>query len=136
MRVVVDTSIWSLALRRRPDTLNGTEAKVVETLRGLIDDVGVLMLGPIRQELLSGVRHAGQFDRLRQELRAFPDEVLERGDYEDAAAWGNRCRAAGQSVSSVDMLVCSVCVRREAPLLTADADFGRYARVAPLRLLA
>jgi predicted nucleic acid-binding protein len=136
MKVVVDTSVWSLALRRRQAALSSRERSRVELLGRLIDEFRVVMLGPIRQELLSGIRRAEQFTTLRERLRAFPDEPLQPEDYEEAAAMGNACRAAGLAVSAIDLLICAVTIRREAELLTTDADFERYAKVLPLRLIS
>jgi predicted nucleic acid-binding protein len=70
VKVLVDTSVWSLALRRRsPDR----EGSIVRELGRLIADFEVAMIGPIRQELLSGIREEGQYLALREKLRAFPD---------------------------------------------------------------
>lgn len=87
--VVVDTSVWSLALRRGEP---GSAA--VDVLKRLIAEDRVLMLGAIRQEILSGVRHQEQFERLRDRLRAFLDLALVRDDFELAAEFFNRCVAA------------------------------------------
>lgn len=135
MSVLVDTSVWSLALRRREAPLAESETRLVELLRRLVEEGRVLMIGPVRQELLSGIRRREQFESLRRRLRAFPDEALSPEDYEEAAAMGNRCRAGGLAVAAVDLLICAVTIRRQAALLTRDADFGRYAEILPLRLL-
>ncbi len=94
----------------------------------------VVMMGAIRQELLSGVRDAKQFATLRDRLRAFPDLILETEDFEQAAEFYNRCRARGIQGSTIDFLICAVAVRRELSILTTDADFTRYARALPLQL--
>jgi predicted nucleic acid-binding protein len=90
------------------------------------------MMGAIRQELPSGVKHAKQFASLREHLRVFPDLILHAEDFEQAAEFYNKCRAKGIQGSSIDFLICAVAVRRE--ILTSDADFTRYARVLPLQL--
>ena len=135
MKVLVDTSVWSLALRRRADSLNVLEARQVAVLRRLVDEHRILMIGPVRQELLSGIRHAEQFERLRERLRAFPDEALVSEDYEAAAEMGNQCRSEDLATSTVDLLLCSATIRRAAALFTTDEDFTRYAEVLPLELL-
>ena len=129
MKVIVDTSVWSLALRRR--------APVHETageLRRLVGQGRVAMLGPIRQEVLSGLRDASVFRRLRDHLRAFTDEPLDHEDYERAAEQFNTCRAAGVQGSNTDFLLCAVAERRGFPILTTDAAFKRYAALLPVRL--
>ncbi len=73
MRVIVDTSIWSLALRRNtPDDA----VDIINHFRDLITDGRVVLLGVIRQEILSGIRHLEQFTRLRDHLCAFPNLEL------------------------------------------------------------
>jgi predicted nucleic acid-binding protein len=130
VNVLVDTSVWSLALRRvRPST----DARVDELL-ALVGEGRAAILGLIRQELLSGVRAPAQFDSLRERLRDFPDVELVTEDYEEAAAASNRCRARGVQGSLVDFLICAAASRREMPILTADEDFVRYARILPIEL--
>src|SRR5262245_36162992 len=101
---------------------------MVTALAGLIQDGRALLLGAVRQELLSGVRSHDQFDSLRERLRAFPDIELEMADYEEAAAFSNKCRTGGVQGSSIDFLICAVAVRRQAQVLTTDKDFEHYLR--------
>jgi predicted nucleic acid-binding protein len=130
MKVLVDTSVWSLALRRR----TRSEEPAVEQLRWLIDQGRVAMIGPIRQELLSGVRTPESFERLREHLRPYRDEALEMGDFERAAEHFNACRTRGIQGSNTDFLICAVAERRALPILTTDADFTRFATVLPIVL--
>ncbi len=58
MKVLVDTCIWSLALRGNKQPASNIE--VVE-LQELIEEVRVQLTGPIRQEILSGVKRRQQF---------------------------------------------------------------------------
>jgi len=130
MKVLVDTSVWSLALRR---AVAGDRPEVQE-LRGLADEGRVLMIGPIRQELLSGVRTTDSFERLRTHLRAFPDEPLGAADFERAAEHFNACRARGVQGSNTDFLICAVAERRNVPVLTTDRDFIRFADILPISI--
>ena len=91
-------------------------------------------MGPVRQELLSGIQEDATFERLRQQLRAFVDLSLTTDDYEEAASFNNRCRAAGVAGTSVDLLICAAAARRDLPIFTVDTDFSRYARVLPIKL--
>ena len=124
MKVLVDTSVWSLALRRRSPRGTNPERELVE----LIGEGRVLMLGAIRQELLSGIRVAEQYIKLRDGLRPFADEPLGEQDYEDAATCFNRCRAKGVQGSNTDFLLCAVALRRNLPILTTDDDFTGFAK--------
>jgi predicted nucleic acid-binding protein len=130
MRVLVDSSVWSLALRRR----RGIDGPEVQELRSLAEEGRVAIIGPIRQELLSGVRTAESFERLRDHLQPFPDEPLETADFERAAEHFNNCRARGVQGSNTDFLICAVAERRDLPILTTDDDFSRFAAVLPIVL--
>lgn len=129
MRVLVDTPIWSLALRRSSRRLARSEAALVEEWAALIREGRVVLVGPVRQELLSGLRDDSAFERLRVRLRPFEDLPLETDDFETAAVAFNRCRRAGVTGSAVDLLLCAIAERRALPIFTADRDFERYARV-------
>lgn len=134
MMVLVDTPVWSLALRRKPEQLNSSERRLTETLAELIREGRVQLLGPVRQELLSGIREESQFRKLRDYLRAFPEHPLEAEDYEEAARMNNRCRARGIAGSAIDFLICAAAHRREWMILTTDRDFQNYAPILSLRL--
>ena len=130
MTVLVDTSVWLLALRRSLPV----SAAVTDELAGLVRRGEVVMIGPIRQEVLSGVKDTAQFKRLRDHLRAFPDVSLESADFEEAATCFNRCRAKGIQGSNTDFLMCAVAVRRGLAIFTTDGDFTEFRRVLPLTL--
>ena len=135
MKVLVDTSVWSLALRR-PGSRGraGVEPPPVQELRSLIDEGRVAIIGPIRQELLSGVRTSESYARLRDHLRPFGDEPLATDDFERAAEHFNSCRAQGIQGSNTDFLICAVAERRDLPILTSDDDFVRFADILPISL--
>ena len=134
MRVLVDTTIWSLALRRRPGTRNAEEGRLVKAWEELVGDARIVLLGLIRQEILSGIADARQFERLRHALAPFPDEVIQTADHVRAAEHFNRCRAAGIAGSPVDFLICAAAERLAVPIFTTDLDFPRFARHLPIRL--
>ena len=102
----------------------------------MIEEGDADLVGPIRQEILSGVKDLGQFDRLKDALRAFQNEDLTEEDYETAAAFFNRCRTAGIQGSNTDFLICAVSARLGIPIFTLDEDFTSYARVLPVHLIA
>jgi predicted nucleic acid-binding protein len=130
--VIVDTSVWSLALRRRKPLPNAATAELTR----LIDLGEALIAGPIRQELLSGVTTQAQFKLLRERLEAFPDLHIDTADYERAALCFNQCRARGIQGSNTDYLICALALRLDLPVFTVDRDFGRYGRVLGVRLHA
>jgi predicted nucleic acid-binding protein len=129
MKILVDTSVWSLALRRplqsAPEALE---------LSSLIQDGMVAMIGPIRQELLSGISMPSQFEKLRSELAAFEDVPLSRDHFETAAEFFNKCRKHGIQGSHTDFLICSVASLEKMSIFTTDNDFILYAKHLPLTL--
>lgn len=134
MMVFVDTPIWSLALRRTPSDLSADQKALRRELAELIGEGRARLLGPIRQEILSGIKEEAQFQRLREHLRAFPDEPLATEDYEEAARSNNQCRRAGIAGSAIDFLTCAAAMRRKWAIFTTDRDFRRYAKPLSLRL--
>lgn len=132
MNVLVDTCVWSLALRRPPQQ----NSPLVRELRELISEQRVVIPGPVRQELLSGIREETHFLRLRDHLRAFPDLALEQNDFECAAELFNVCRRNGVQGSNTDFLICAAATRLNIPIFTTDADFTAYSRFIPVSLHA
>jgi predicted nucleic acid-binding protein len=136
MMVLVDTSVWSLALRRRQTELSPAEGALREALGELVREGRSQIVGPVRQELLSGIRGEEGFRKLRDYLRAFDDPQLQVEDYEEAAGMNNACRTRGIAGSPVDFLICAVAHLRNWQVFTTDRDFVRYRKVLPLRLFA
>lgn len=132
--ILVDTSVLSLVLRRRRVDLSRRETHVVRELERISLTGLAGIVGPVRQELLSGVRAGVQFERLREALDGFPLLALATSTWDEAARCSNLCRSRGLAASQTDMLLCAVCIERDAPLFTLDADFPRYARCLPIRL--
>lgn len=130
MKVLVDTSIWSLALRRTKEI----SIAIRRELESLIADHRVVMIGPVRQELLSGIRSGSQFDRLKKRLSAFPDEPISAADYEEAARYFNVCRRIGIQGSNTDFLICAVANRRQFEIFTTDNDFILFSGIIAIKL--
>jgi predicted nucleic acid-binding protein len=124
MKVIVDTSVWSIALRR-----NASESLApVQELRHLIHDHRVQMIGPIRQEILSGIRSESQFSKLRKHLESFPDLPILTEDYVAAAQFFNRCRSEGVQGSDTDFLICALAARNSFSIYTTDKDFELFSK--------
>lgn len=132
--VLVDTSVWSLALRRRAVDLGPQDRRITQALYELVREARVQLLGAIRQEVLSGIGKESQFLRIRNDLRAFEDVALGTGDYEDAAQMSNRCRGAGIATAPVDMLICAVGQHHGWQIFSTDRDFNHYTSVLPIQL--
>ncbi len=127
MKVLVDTCVWSLSLRRRKGTarLNEQEQRLVAALSEAIRDGRIAMVGPVRQELLSGISDAMQFEKLRSTLEAFADEPITTAIYVEAARLDNLCRKRGVQCGEVDMLLCAVALHYGWTILTSDAGLLR-----------
>ena len=135
MKVLIDTSVWSQALRRSSsESLSTAQERVVNVLKELIHDSRIAMLGPVRQELLSGVKTQKQFETLQQILSVFSDEPLRSQDYEQAAKNFNQCRQGGVQGSNTDFLICAVSMSREWPIYSLDKDFEQYKNHLALKL--
>jgi predicted nucleic acid-binding protein len=130
VNVIVDTCVWSLALRRSVVA----DPVVLHQLRTLIVDRRVQLLGPIRQEVLSGIKDATQFERLRAHLAAFPDHPLDEDDYVLAATFFNTCRAKGLQGSNTAFLICAASANHHLSIFTLDEDFAHYAAQLPIHV--
>ena len=126
MRVLVDTTIWSLALRRQRKKPG--EQLLTGELSELVRELRVILIGPVRQEVLSGIPEPAKFELVRQHLAAFDDLPIVRADYEEAARAFNACRKRGVQGSHIDFLICAVAMRQGAAVFTTDRDFANYAR--------
>lgn len=124
MKVIVDTSVWSLALRRNKQD----SPAPVQELRYIIHGHRVQMIGPIRQEILSGIRSKSQFKKLREHLESFPDLPILTEDYVTAAQFFNHCRSKGIQGSNTDFLICAVAVRNKFSIYTTDKDFELFSK--------
>jgi len=87
MNVLVDTSVWSLALRK--NNKNNEQNNIIDKFKELIKDLKVKIIGPIRQEILSGIKDNDKYEELKEKLSYFPDESLLTEDYEEAAKYFN-----------------------------------------------
>lgn len=136
MKVLVDTCVWSLALRRRKTAiLNPEEQQLLRLLTDAIQNGQVAIIGPIRQEVLSGIRDKSQFKKTENLLAPFPDEELAAPDYIEAARCYNLCRDHGVECGPVDILICAVALRRHCSVLTNNQAMSRCLGVLKVRRL-
>lgn len=122
--------MWSSVLRRKTPS----DDSLALELRGLVEELRARMIGPIRQELLSGVRRYSHFRILRDHLKAFQDLDIVTLDYERAAEFFNICRSKGIQGSNTDFLICAVSERHNVPVFTTDQDFDYFSQHLPVRL--
>ncbi len=134
MSAVVDTNVWTLLVRRTAASLKAADAAAVAELRRLGGESRALLIGAVRQEVLSGIRHFEQFERIRRSIRGFEDTASLARDYERAAEFSNTCRSEGVQGSPTDLLICAVSERVGSPIFTLDRDFEAFARHLPIHL--
>lgn len=130
MKVLVDTSVWSLALRKSEK--NEAEIGIVEVLAELVRDTNVIIIGPIRQEILSGISQKTKFEELKEKLSIFKDQTLLSDDFVLAAEYFNLCRSNGIQGSHIDYLICAFSVNNKYQILTLDKDFQNYKKYIPI----
>jgi predicted nucleic acid-binding protein len=131
VKLLVDTSVWSLALRRRNTaSLIPEEQKLKAELVRAIEDGRVAMLGVLRQEVLSGIKEEIQCNKVKAALDPFLDEPVNSADHEFAARVYNECRNQGVEGGTVDILICALAVQRGWEVLSADSGLNRCFAVA------
>ncbi len=133
MKVLIDTSVWSLAFRKSEKT--ESEIGIIELLSELIRDTNVIIIGPIRQEILSGISVKSKFDELKNKLSIFKDQQLFSKDHELAAEYYNLCRSKGIQGSHIDFLICAFSINNDYAILTLDKDFQNYKKHIPIKTM-
>jgi predicted nucleic acid-binding protein len=129
LNVFVDTSVWSLALRRdRPDGC----AQVAFLARALEAGDSIFTTGLVLQELLQGFHGPRARDQIVERFSALPLLVPDREDHVQAAELRNSCRRHGVQVGTIDALLAQLCIRHELTMLATDADFERIGGLHPL----
>jgi predicted nucleic acid-binding protein len=131
MTILVDTSVWSLALRRDVDATEPEVQKLKEALFGA--DV-VVTTGLVLQELLQGFSGARAHTQIIEKFAALPLLQPDRDDYVNAAALRNKCRHAGVQIGTIDALLAQLAIRHDLMLLTTDKDFTHAAKHCTLRV--
>ena len=132
MRVLVDTSVWSLALRKKgPANHPG-----VEKLSLLLNEgEDIFITGTILQEILQAFRDARTLKTVVSHLDPIPLLPLDRTDFVEAAAIHRQCASNGITTSTTDCQIAEAAIRHDCLLLTADRDFLSIARHTDLKLV-
>jgi predicted nucleic acid-binding protein len=132
VNTVVDTSVWSLVLRKKGPADHATVDKLVDLLNGVYD---VAITGSILQEVLQAFRSDRAVEEVTSMLRPITLLELDRETSIEAARLFRRCAAVGVTASTIDCQIAAIAVRHEYALLSADADFEQIARVCDLALI-
>jgi predicted nucleic acid-binding protein len=129
MKVLIDTCVWSNALR-----YNKPDKKITDKLSDLINDGRAILIGPIKQEVLSGISQSAKFNKLKDILSSFEEIQLQGIHFEKAAEFCNTCRAKGIQGSTIDFLICSVAYLEDLEIFTIDKDFELCQNHLPIKL--
>jgi predicted nucleic acid-binding protein len=131
LSLFVDTSVWSLALRR-----NGplSAPHVAALLKAIENGEPILTTGLVLQELLQGFSGPKARAQLLDRFSALPLLVPDRADHVEAAALRNTCRRHGVQIGTIDVLLAQLCIRHSLLMLSGDRDFQRIADHSALRL--
>jgi predicted nucleic acid-binding protein len=130
LSLFVDTSVWSLALRR--DTPSSPQVR--ELIRAIEADEELLTTGLVLQELLQGFSGPRNRAQILDRFSALPLIVPDRRDHIDAAELRNTCRRRGIQAGTIDALLAQLCLRHNLMMLTTDGDFSLMATHCALKL--
>ena len=133
MNLIVDTSVWSLFLRR--DNIEQDNPFVVQLRKHIENEDCIHLVGLILQELLDGLKSSRHFDVILDYFDDFSLIELTRDDFIEAACLKNKCRERGVQAGAVDFLIAATAINRNYPLLTADKDFQHIAKHCRLMLI-
>lgn len=132
MRILVDTSVWSLAFRKQ----GPAQHPAVSQLATFIEEQEeIVLIGLIIQEILQAFRNESTVEKVITHLQVFPVINLERIDFIEAAQLFRRSRAKGITVSTPDCQIAAAAISYDCSLLTTDQDFHHLTTVCPLQLL-
>jgi len=130
MKILIDTCMWSRVLRHKDPNI-----ELTSKIKDLINDGRVAIIGPIRQELLSGISNIGQFNKLKETLSSLEDIPLKTEHFVKAAEFSNLCRNKGIQGATTDFLICAVAYFENLIIFTADNDFENYKKHLPIKLI-
>jgi predicted nucleic acid-binding protein len=134
LRVIIDTCIWSLVLRRRRGALSSDERILLHDWTEIVKRGDACLLGPVTQEVLSGIKHAAEFEKISDYLDNFEELPIEPVDFRQAATFFNKLRVAGIVATPIDLMIAAVSFRLNIEVFTTDPDFKHYSRHIPVRL--
>jgi len=130
--ILIDTTIWSKAYRRKKPVI-GDQA-VIKELYKILDEENEILIGPVRQELLSGISNKSVFNDLAVKLNGFNNYEVQLADHDLAADYYNICLSSGIQGSQTDFLICAVGYRYNLEIFTEDNDFIFYKKHLPIKL--
>jgi predicted nucleic acid-binding protein len=132
MNILIDTTIWSRVYRRKKP--GEKDRQILNELNNILDDYREILIGPVRQEVLSGISDKNIFDNLKIKLSGFNNYIVQISDYDLAAEYFNTCQSHDVQGSQVDYLLCAIANRNDWEIFTEDNDFLYYKKHLPIKL--
>ena len=130
--IIVDTTIWSKAYRRRK--ISDKDQVIIKKLYAILEAEEEILIGPVRQELLSGISNKNVFYDLMKKLNGFNNYEVQLSDHDLAAEFFNICLSNGIQGSQTDFIICAVAYRYNSEIFTEDKDFNNYKEYLPIKL--
>ncbi len=131
MTLLVDTSVWSLALRR-DGMLDLPQVRALHAaLEG--NDL-VVTTGLILRELLQGFAAPRARRDTIARFQPLPILAPDRQDHIEASEIRSACRRAGVQLGTIDALLAQLCIRHRVTLLTTDQYFTYAASHCALKI--
>jgi predicted nucleic acid-binding protein len=131
LSLFVDTSVWSLALRRDDPAPSSHVAALKQAIQ---NGELIVTTGLVLQELLQGFSGPKAREKILESFSSLPLLAPDRGDHVEAATLRNRCRRQGIQIGTVDALLAQLCIRHNLMMLSSERDFQRVAKHCDLRL--
>ena len=125
--VLIDTSVWILALRKSPLPV------VKDEVEHLLAENRVAIASMIRLELLGGTKSVNEFNRLKSRLDALHQIPTDEANWEIATQLSFRLRQQGKVIPYTDILIGAAAILANCLLLHADKHFDLMAEDTDLK---
>jgi predicted nucleic acid-binding protein len=126
--VLIDTSVWILALRKSPSPL------VKDEVEHLLAENRVAIVPLIRLELLGGTKSVNDFNRLKSRLDALHQIPANEANWELATQLSFKLRQQGKVIPYTDILIGAAGIITSCLLLHADRHFDLMAEDTDLKV--
>jgi len=126
--VLVDTSAWLLALRKK------YLPSVKERIDILLGEDRVATAGIIKLELLGGAKTESEFYRLKSRLDALFTVETDESVWERASELAFELRRQGITVPYTDILIASSALKLKASILHVDYHFDLMAKHTEIKV--
>jgi predicted nucleic acid-binding protein len=130
--IIIDTTVWSKVFRRKKISVE--DQHIVNAFYAISDIKNEILIGPVRQEILSGIADYNVFSSLKPKLDGANNYEVQLDDHDLAAEYCNFCRKNGIQGSPTDFIICAVAYRYNFEIFTEDRDFIHYKKHLPIKL--